>query len=334
MEKYIITNGCSFTRQHRRIGINGTSDDFTNDTRGQWRWSHHIKDIYQDANVINLGCPTNDNQVIALSTMDMVNKLLKEGILPSNILVITQWSESARNSFFISHEVSKVYGSELKYKDTHENAYAHVSAYLDKCDKNVGKNGYFIQSGGYSYNHVLYDVVDIFDKQGEYISSESKLITYFTNILLLQNFLKLHNIDSISFNLSYNLNEVGGTNTFSETYNKIINKNIFKGSYDNPYVQSLFNLIDMDSMWLHTDEDTNNGGITEWAIKTFDKEVDEQLFMEHDIANPNSVPNFDEWVLMNDKINEYPYGHVSEQMNRKFVKTILNKKIEKYLDIK
>jgi hypothetical protein len=90
----------------------------------------------------------------------------------------------------------------------------------------------------------------------------------------------------------------------------------------------------MDSMWLHTDEDTNNGGITEWAIKTFDKEVDEQLFMEHDIANPNSVPNFDEWVLMNDKINEYPYGHVSEQMNRKFVKTILNKKIEKYLDIK
>ena len=37
---------------------------------------------------------------------------------------------------------------------------------------------------------------------------------------------------------------------------------------------------------------------------------------------------------LNDKINEYPYGHVSEQMNRKFVKTILNKKIEKYLDIK
>ena len=138
MEKYIITNGCSFTRQHRRIGINGTSDDFINDTRGQWRWSHHIKDIYQDANVINLGCPTNDNQVIALSTMDMVNKLLKEGILPSNILVITQWSESARNSFFISHEVSEVYGSELKYKDTHENAYVAQLVELLFCKQGVG----------------------------------------------------------------------------------------------------------------------------------------------------------------------------------------------------
>jgi hypothetical protein len=335
MEKYIITNGCSFTRQQWRIGINGTSDDFIRDTRGQWRWPHHIKDIYKDANVINLGCPTNDNQVIALSTMDMVNKLLKKGILPSNILVITQWSESARNSFFISKEVSDVYRSQLTYKDRHENAYAHVSAYLDNCDRGVGKNGYFIQSGGYSYDHVLYDVVDIFDKVGEYISPESKLITYFTNILLLQNFLKLHNIDSMSFNLSYNLNEVGGrNNTFSETYDGIITKNIFKGSYDNPYVQSLFNLIDMESMWLYDNNDTNNGGITEWAIKTFDKELDKQLFMEHDIADSEMVPNFDEWILMNDKIDEYPYGHVSEQMNRKFVKTILNKKIEKYLDIK
>ena len=49
------------------------------------------------------------------------------------------------------------------YKDRHENAYAHVSAYLDNCDRGIGKNGYFIQSGGYSYDHVLYDVVDIFD---------------------------------------------------------------------------------------------------------------------------------------------------------------------------
>tara|TARA_R110000851_G_scaffold326964_1_gene496065 strand:- start:3252 stop:4256 length:1005 start_codon:yes stop_codon:yes gene_type:complete len=334
MEKYIITNGCSFTRQHHRIGINGTSDDFLKDTLGQWRWPHHIKDIYKDANVINLGCPTNDNEVIALSTMDMVNKLLKSGVSSDNILVITQWSESARNSFFISKEVSDVYNSQLIYKDKDENAYAHVSAYLDNCDSGIGKNGYFIQSGGYSYDHVLYKVVDLFDKQSEYISAESKLITYFRNILLLQNFLKLHNIDSISFNISYNLNEVGGRgNTFSETYDNIITKNTFKGSYDNPYVQSLFNLIDMESMWLYNDGDTNIGGITEWAIKSFDKSKDKQLFMEHDIDNPASIGNFDEWIKINDKKDEHPMGHVSEQMNKKFVKTILNKKIEKYLDI-
>lgn len=334
MEKYIITNGCSFTRQYRRIGITGTYDDFIDDTQGQWRWAHHIKDIYKNANVINLGCPTNDNEVIALSTMDMVNKLIQKGISSNNILVITQWSESARNSFFISKEVSEVYGSRLKYKDNHENAYAHVSAYLDNCDRSVGKNGYFIQSGGYSYDHVLYDVVDVFDKQGEYISPESKLITYFRNILLLQNFLKLNKVDSISFNLSYNLNEVSGANTFLQTYNRTINRNIFKGSYDNPYIQSLFNLVDMDLMWLYKDDETNNGGITEWAIRTFDKEIDRQLFMEHDIDNPNSVSNFDEWIKTNDKNMEHPHGHVSEQMNKKFVKTILNKKIQKYLEIK
>ena len=80
-------------------------------------------------------------------------------------------------------------------------------------------------------------------------------------------------------------------------------------------------------MWLYKDGDTNIGGITEWAIKSFDKSKDKQLFMEHDIDNPASIGNFD--VGLSDKKDEHP-SRLSGGQTRYYSQTILNKKIEKY----
>ena len=76
LTKYIITNGCSFTRQYRRVGISGTADDFQTDPMSQWKWPHFIQKEYPEYKVINYGCPTNDNEVIAKSTLYGIDKLL------------------------------------------------------------------------------------------------------------------------------------------------------------------------------------------------------------------------------------------------------------------
>ena len=102
--KYIITNGCSFTRQYRRIGITGTADDFMDDCLTMWRWPHFIQKEYPEFKVLNYGNPTNDNSTILQSTIYGIEKLLKNGISPNDIKVIVQWSDWSRHSAFISKD--------------------------------------------------------------------------------------------------------------------------------------------------------------------------------------------------------------------------------------
>lgn len=319
MERHIVCCGCSFTRQQRRIGITGTDLDFMEDNDNFWRWPHHLQMLYKNDVVHNLGNPTNDNQVIAFSIIHKVSELLDNGINPSNIFVIVQWSDSNRRSFFISNEISNIYNSGLKVGDTSDDAYSHVSAFLDKCDNNIGKNGYFIQSGGYNYNHVPYDVVKIYDNIPNYISNEETTIQFFKNILLLQNFLKVKNIDFIQFNLSVNFNPTSNSFSFREIYyDKKISKSFFYGKYENPYLNFLFNQIDMNKMWLYVDDNTDNGGILEWSIKNFEENTDIRLFMEHDFDDMNVF-------IKSKKEDDYALGHPSSNMNKKFVEKILKK---------
>ena len=319
MERHIVCSGCSFTRQYRRIGINGTDLDFLEDNDNFWRWPHHLQNIYKNDFVYNLGNPTNDNQVIAFSIISKVSELLDMGISPNNIFVIVQWSDSNRKSFFISNEIANSYNSQLKFGDTSDDAYSHVSAFLDNCDSSIGKNGYFIQSGGYNYNHVPYRVVDIFDSNVKYTSNEETTIQFFKNILLRQNFLKLKNIDFIQFNLSVNFYPTSDSLTFKGIYyDKKIIKSFYNGKYENPYLNFLFKQIDMTKMWLYVDEDTDNGGILEWSIKSFEEKIDGFLFMEHDFEN------LDEFIQSKSS-DAYALGHPSSNMNKKFVEKILKK---------
>ena len=104
IKKHIVTSGCSFTRQARRVGITGDEYDFMDDPKGLWKWPNFIQKLYPDYKVITYGNPTNDNDVIAKSILYGVDKLLKNGTAPADIKVIVQWSGWSRNSFFISKE--------------------------------------------------------------------------------------------------------------------------------------------------------------------------------------------------------------------------------------
>ena len=79
----IITNGCSFTRKDRRVGISGTADDFQTDPMSQWKWPHFIQKDYPEYKVINYGCPTNDNEVIQ-AILNTHNKIANLQLIPKS----------------------------------------------------------------------------------------------------------------------------------------------------------------------------------------------------------------------------------------------------------
>lgn len=315
MGKHIVCSGCSFTRQQRRLGINGTDIDFLLDDKNFWRWPHHLQKLLKDDKVYNLGNPTNDNNVILLSIITKVNELIKGGVDTKDIYVIVQWSDANRKSYFISKNVGKEFNSDLEETQNSDDAYSHVSAYL-------GHDGYYILSGGYSYDHVPYDVVNVFDSMALYSSTENFTIEYCKNILFLQNFCKIHNIPNFHFNLSFNFLQPKYTFEMKDIYfDKKIPKSHFNKSYKNQYIQTIFEQIDLDNVWLYEDKFTNHGGIMEWAIRDFNEDSDRQLFMEHDTDSTfNSVKE-----LVEDNPNRYPLGHPSEQMNKKFVENIILK---------
>ena len=315
MGKHIVCSGCSFTRQQRRLGINGTDTDFLSDDKNFWRWPHHLQELLKDDKVYNLGNPTNDNNVILLSIITKVNELIKDGVDTKDIYVIVQWSDANRKSYFISKNVAKEFNSDLEETQNSDDSYSHVSAYL-------GDDGYYILSGGYSYDHVPYDVVNVFDSMALYSSTENFTIEYCKNILFLQNFCKIHNIPNFHFNLSFNFLQPKYTFEMKDIYyDKKIPKSYFNKLYDNQYIQTIFEQIDLDNVWLYEDALTNHGGIMEWAIRDFDEDSDTQLFMEHDTNSTfNSVKE-----LVEDDPNRYPLGHPSEQMNKKFVENIILK---------
>ena len=62
--KHIVASGCSFTRQAKRINLEGNDTEFLSDWIEMWRWPHWIKKDYE-VEVYNMGSATHDNWTIA-----------------------------------------------------------------------------------------------------------------------------------------------------------------------------------------------------------------------------------------------------------------------------
>ena len=337
---HLITSGCSFTRQYRRLGLDGTDEDFLSDPIHMWRWPHHIQNIYNDdIKVYNLGNPTNDNTVITQSTIKKITELLANGISVNDIKVIIQWSDQDRDSYFFSKEVISEYNVPVipppdKDEGMLDDRWAHLSTFAET-NHFDNRWGYYLLNGGFMWNHIKYPT-DILETNAKYISPEQSLIRLCTNYLFFQNFCKVKNIDWISFSLSYNFyDDLSFKNrkwdNQGHTKNIFIDKVIDKFTMDfdtkNPYIRYLIDEIDFDKTYFYKDINTNIGGITEWAIANFDLETDEEIFMEHNLLS--DYKNFEEFYNKNPKCG---MGHVSQQMNKKFVKTILKTFLEKDLE--
>ena len=235
--KYIVTSGCSFTRQYRRVGITGTAEDFMEDSVSQWKWPHFIQSEYPDYKVYNYGNPTNDNAVIAKSILYGVNDLIKKGISTSDIKVIVQWSGWSRNSAFISKQkqiendyfLNKEFVKE-RDKDRYpiNEDFAHINDFINEPKNYIGEHGYFVLSGGYHNGHVKTKSKEYFEDYVDHIfSADERMIEYMQNILLIQYFCKANDIDYKCFTMH---------NNFSKDYVNEDYKVWFPNSFDDTLI--------------------------------------------------------------------------------------------------
>lgn len=353
--KHIVTSGCSFTRQYRRVGITGTADDFMDDCLTQWRWPHFIQKDYPEFKVWNYGNPTNDNAVITQSIIYGVDKLLKDGVSSDDIKVIVQWTTWSRNSAFISKDkqIEKNYFLNKEFVHGRDKDkwplvedFSHINDFIDVPKKYAGEHGYFILSGGFYASHVKSRSIDYFDGYVDHVfSPDERMIEYFKNILLLQYYCKSNGIDYKCFTMHNNFsleytNDVRfpdwrPAGSKKENYWHIIMEkyiphtweNDIKPQYnDKPYVKYLYDLIDLDKFWFYEKENiTKFGGQVEWCIQNYDinEASDDENFPNiiwHEYrTNWDNGKRSVEDMLEYFKSNHY-WQHASPFHNRKFVR--------------
>lgn len=347
MKKYVVTSGCSFTRQYRRVGLTGNEYDFMDDHISQWKWPHFIKEEFPNYEVLNYGNPTNDNAVIANSILYGVDKLLKTGVSSSDIKVVVQWSGWSRNSAFISKNKQNEMGYQLypDPKTAKENDYAHINDFINVPKKYAGEHGYFILAGGYHASHVDVRSIDCFDEYVKHVfSADERMIEYLKNILLVQHFCKLHNIEYKCFTMHNNFSEeyvnddmfpkwkpenTDKNESYHVVYNKFIPitwENDLKNQFENsPYVKYLYDMVDFDNFWFYQENGiTKFGGQVEWSIKKYNFD---------EISDNENIPNILWLECRNDWDNGYRtkenlvdflnktifWQHTSPYLNKRFV---------------
>lgn len=344
--KHIVCSGCSFTRHAKRLNIDGTDLDYMNDNSNLYRWPHYIRKYSNEDEytIYNLGNPTNDNSLIRKSIIWKVNKLIKDGVNPSDIQVFVQWSSWQRNSFFISPKHSFFKKTNINYVNDTNNIYSHINDFIESKVK-PGEFGYYLLTGGGHFSHLPYKIKEII---GEYYlhfyNIEESLIRFFENILYLQNYLNNKDINYLCFNLQNNFSKIyTSVDGFPELWNE---KNIFNSlyvekyipktieddynlEYNNEYIDHLFEQIDFNNFWFFENEDTKYGGLMEWSIKNYNIDEDNLengLWMEF---AKESNKNLDIESLKKELSKEsiWPVGHPSNMMNEKFVKEVILDKL-------
>tara|TARA_Y100000992_G_C21251901_1_gene486322 strand:+ start:547 stop:1542 length:996 start_codon:yes stop_codon:yes gene_type:complete len=330
MGKHIICSGCSFTRQEKRIGLDGDSTNFYMDDPSMWRWPHWIQKLYPKKIVYNIGNPTNGNNLIAVSTIHKVTELLNRGIKPKDIQVFIQWSEMTRESFYVSQDTLNFFGEkEIDLNQEKDyNASAHTNFFASK-NKNLNTYGHYILcAGNNSGNHLASKFRRLVVQNISKLQNvERAAIKHYESILLIQNFLKQKKIDYLMFNYPRNFCYDNNNEKYNLTnnYSKKIPKNIFDFKYDNPYIDYFVENVDWDKIWFYKDKTTNIGGLIDFAIMNYDFDRDGYLFMEHTVDECKSAKDVAKFHL---KKGSHNVGHISSQMNKVFVEKILRKYLE------
>lgn len=357
--KYLITNGCSFTRAGR-VNIDVTDDNFMeednmlNHTHSNEfnYYPHHIQETHPELKVINLGNVTNDNQVIARHIIYKIEKLKKEGINTNEISVIVQWSSFYRNSYFVSP--SKIIENpKLKlpqHRSRWSDEYAHINDFAEE-KKMIGENGYYFLSGGFGMEHVNNPMKEFaYLNLGHYHSYEERLLVFLETIVMLQLYFKSNNIKYKMFNISNNfsdtyvLNSINGggfpmfkpeNSQHNEMYEIIKNKyipNTYNDSmqyFKNPYLSYYYNMVDWDGFWFYEEDGIHKyGGVIEWAIRNYNiNDPNRDIMYNNSLFMEQQTPDNE---YTEDKLIELyrggcPLGHVSARMYKIFTKNVISK---------
>lgn len=355
--KHIVASGCSFTRQERRINLEGNDTDFLSDWIEMWRWPHWIKKDYE-CEVYNMGSATHDNWSIARTTIYKIEELIKKGIDVNDIVAIIQWSAWTRESFYVSP--SKMQDLNIVIENKTNHSHAHITDWIDSKNYNA-EYGYWILTGGFNLDHIENKAKKFLPSYFEYIKSvEQSFINHLEAKLYLENYLLSKEINWISFDIQnqfskkYTMTAGYGFPNYRETNDDKFSEAIFDRKYipntwiddleydysDNPYIKYLTSLVNKNHWFYEEEGVTKYGGQIEWAIRNFDlnsefylvENIEDRgykmsnlLFMEH--CDGKKCITLDD--IKNYMDTEWYLGHVSSYMNKRFVDEVLSAFLKK-----
>jgi hypothetical protein len=254
MKKYIIISGCSYA----------------------YRDPTHLVSLLKpfDIQLINIGASAAGNEYISESTIIAVKSLLEVGILPKDILVINNFTQIFRPVVKLPYEYHKKAEPLFHNNDCDKREYENISytstPALLKFQNQI--YSFLISSENltheikdwYSYQSQVYRVKRIVEQYFE---------IYLQSIVVMQSFLKKHNI----FNISFLMNNIfdGWDAEFRHVYNghselslpnTIGTKHI---SQISDYTKVLWDCIDLDSFIFHQTEGNKYGGIDEFMLDRY-----------------------------------------------------------------
>lgn len=297
--KYILTTGCSFTNNTRLDPDNMNQDD---ETRRSWPY-YLQQELGNNYKVLNYGGATNDNVSMCRIQLYHIDRLIKEGVNPRDILIITQWSDPVRYSFYINKKLR----SDKHYL-------GHSLVYHNDW---INKEGVFFLTGGFSPPTGPASAMTEFNIENMIKYWELDLV-YDNQLNQVLHWLELWNLlemkckelgiktyyMSMRNPFSYECEKWGGAPKNDST---IPTKTIWFDKYEvlKPYLHNL--PIDSPNYWHYK----NYNGLLEWSIDNRNDDI--ILFQEFEHQN---VKKYEEYL----KVQPNGWGHPSPQMMEKFIK--------------
>ena len=217
MEKYIITSGCSYSD----VSMNA--------------WPKFIDELFDDVVVKNYGSCARGNDYISRTIISSVQKLLDDGIEPSNILVLGCWSGLQRRDILINKE-----STEQHFSLSHHNK--------DENDL------------GFTKDLPIGEWENFNEEWWKLISEEQGIIMSLENILRTEWFLRDKKINYKFFSF---VNIFVDSHYFEEWNPKYNTESNTKIIEKYPNTKYLWDMIDWDKWWFWK----NYGGVGNWILE-------------------------------------------------------------------
>jgi len=327
-KKIIICSGCSFTNTF----IQNPPLTNLNSDKNKWYWVDWLQESLGDNYlVLNVGNQTNDNTSITNIVLHTINDLLKLGVSSDNIQLAIQWTNPFRMSFYVETDKPKTGVHTVNFIDT-------------------DKKGFWYLTGGYNDTNILSDVIPTEFLRTYLPFYNNKVNSYnrfFKDVLLLQSYCKLNDIKWISFfmndSFTQNYYELGNTyqrvdKKFSIGEDLLVKKNLHNNTQqkciwdENDNLSYLKEMIDFNNFWFYEADDFKFGGMYEWTIRNYDREVlskYKQIGLDYTIFTETmgeTELSFEQEV---EKVNQnkHRFGHTSSIMAKYFVNDVLKKLI-------
>jgi hypothetical protein len=327
-KKIIICSGCSFTNTF----IQNPPLTNLNSDKNKWYWVDWLQESLGDNYlVLNVGNQTNDNTSITNIVLHTINDLLKLGVSSDNIQLAIQWTNPFRMSFYVETDKPKTGVHTVNFIDT-------------------DKKGFWYLTGGYNDTNILSDVIPTEFLRTYLPFYNNKVNSYnrfFKDVLLLQSYCKLNDIKWISFfmndSFTQNYYELGNTyqkvdKKFSIGEDLLVKKNLHNNTQqkciwdENDNLSYLKEMIDFNNFWFYEADDFKFGGMYEWTIRNYDREVlskYKQIGLDYTIFTETMGETELSFEQEIEKVNQnrHRFGHTSAIMAKYFVDSVLKKLI-------